>query len=176
MNFDEYTDVRVLVRTGTGQASEWQCFLFDPRQGRFLESAELSQVSHPSFDSGTGTITGFARTGTFAYERTTHRWIDGQLVLLRREVEDRSFDAPPASHYRRVWERRGTALALTQSERLRPLSALACHERPACRHAGLCGRRPTGLGSETECRATRDGCRAAEQCRRLATMSPPWPL
>lgn len=83
-NFDGYGDFGYLYALGN-QPSYWYFWLWDEKQGRFVEEPALADVSDPVFDPEKRLVTGWARSSGASTGLTTiHRWVDGRLTCARR--------------------------------------------------------------------------------------------
>lgn len=83
-NFDGYQDFGYMYAMGN-QPTFWYYWLWDEETGLFVEEPVLGEISDPYFDQETQVISGWARdsaAGTGV--NTFHRWIDGELICVRR--------------------------------------------------------------------------------------------
>lgn len=83
-NFDGYGDLGYLYAMGN-QPNYWYFWLWDEEQGRFIEEPAFADISEPVFDQEKQLVYGWARSsGASTGLNTTHRWIDGKLICVRR--------------------------------------------------------------------------------------------
>lgn len=84
VNFDGYPDFTYLYWQGL-QATAEQCWLWDEEQGLFVEEPEYAKIYAPVVDPETQIISGWNRSsGAGDGVSTYHRWVDGELVCVRR--------------------------------------------------------------------------------------------
>ncbi len=85
VNFDGYMDFtyQFLQTKNAGMSRLW---LWDEETEQFVEEPEYANISNPSVDQKTQTISGIL-THTNAGDKTEtfHRWEDGRLVCFRQE-------------------------------------------------------------------------------------------
>ena len=84
VNFDGYPDFTILFARGI-QAELYHCMRWDEEQGLFVEEPEYAAISSPVLDPETRSIFGWNRaSGAGDGVSTIHRWVDGELVCVRR--------------------------------------------------------------------------------------------
>ena len=87
MNFDGYTDFRLMESPTAGPNTYWYFWLYDPDTGTFYRSMEYedSNLVSPEFDQDNKTIICFHRDGMGIYG-TEHYFVEnGHLLLVRDE-------------------------------------------------------------------------------------------
>ena len=87
MNFDGYTDFRLIESLSAGPNTYWYFWLFDPDRGTFDRSMEYedNNLVSPEFDQDNRTIICFHRDGMGIYG-TEHYFIEnGHLLIVRDE-------------------------------------------------------------------------------------------
>ena len=83
-NFDGFQDFGYLFHAGN-QPYYRHYWLWDEEQGQFVYYAPLIEISQPGFDAERQVITGWARSSGAGDGITTfHRWVDGELICVRR--------------------------------------------------------------------------------------------
>lgn len=83
-NFDGYMDLTCTYFRGN-QPTYDHLWLWNEEQGLFERVPEFSEISMPYPDGETKTIIGFARSSAASDGLNTfHRWVDGELVCVRR--------------------------------------------------------------------------------------------
>lgn len=84
VNFDGHQDITYLWGSGV-QAEYYNCWIWSEEQGRFVEEPTYADISSPWVDSETQTIVGWNRNSAAGDGVSTfYKWIDGQLVCVRR--------------------------------------------------------------------------------------------
>lgn len=81
-NFDGYTDFSVVQFLPAGPNIPSSFVLFDPKQGRFALHDRLSQITSPTFDPHTRTVSSVWRGSAAQYGRDLLRWENGALVRV----------------------------------------------------------------------------------------------
>ena len=95
-NFDGFQDFGYLFHMGN-QPSYCRFWLWDEEEGQFAYCAPLIEISSPVFDPERQLITGWARSsGAGDGVSTIHRWVDGELVCVRRVESFAPWDGRPA--------------------------------------------------------------------------------
>lgn len=92
MNFDGYSDLRLVEFQPAGPNVPYLNWLFDPASGRFVESTALNEITAPKFDAAAHEIRSDWRDGASRYGTDIYAYKDGVLVPVRREL--REFDGP----------------------------------------------------------------------------------
>lgn len=83
-NFDGSQDFGCMYAMGT-QAELWHYWIWHEDLGQFVEEPEFLELSSPTFDSENQVISGWNRNSAADDGVSTfHKWIDGQLVCVRR--------------------------------------------------------------------------------------------
>ncbi len=87
MNFDGYTDFRLMESPSAGPNTCWYFWLFDPDTGSFFRSMEYeeSRLISPEFDQNNRTIISFHRDGMGMYGTEYYIIEEGHLLLVRSE-------------------------------------------------------------------------------------------
>ena len=87
MNFDGYTDFRLMESPTAGPNTYWYFWLFDPETGTFYRSGEFedSSLVSPEFDQDNRTIICFHRDGMGMYGTEYYFIEDGHLLLVKSE-------------------------------------------------------------------------------------------
>lgn len=87
MNFDGYTDFRLMQFPTAGPNTYWYFWLFDPDTGTFFRSMEFEESSlvSPEFDQGSKMIKCFHRDGMGIYGTEYYFIEEGHLLLVRSE-------------------------------------------------------------------------------------------
>lgn len=98
VNFDGYPDFTIQFARGI-QAELYHCMRWDEEQGLFVEEPEYAAISSPVLDPETRSIFGWNReSGAGDGVSTIHRWVDGELVCVRRielfAKDFRDYDSP----------------------------------------------------------------------------------
>lgn len=112
MNFDGYTDLKVLAIMGAYNAG-FAMFVYDPARFMFVRNAELEGLLWPTFDEKTKTVSSGGRYGGPMYGSTESRWIEGALVDEKEVVsilgeDPNGLGLPPGyTSYQIRRERRG---------------------------------------------------------------------
>lgn len=81
-NFDGYTDFSVIQFLPAGPNIPSSFALFDREQGRFVLNERLSEMTSPTFDPRTRTVSSAWRGGAAHYGRDVLRWESGKLVRV----------------------------------------------------------------------------------------------
>ena len=85
-NFDGFQDFGYLFHAGN-QPYYRHYWLWDEEQRQFIYYAPLIEISQPGFDAERQVITGWARSsGAGDGISTFHRWVNGELICVRRIV------------------------------------------------------------------------------------------
>lgn len=113
VNFDGYTDVRMMAGLPAGPNVSYLYWLYAPATGRFEPAPALEALSAPTFDPATQTIASEWRDGPARYGRDVYRWEGDELVLVRQE--ERTYTAPGVYDVV-VRERQGGALVETDRQ------------------------------------------------------------
>ncbi len=94
MNFDGYTDFRLMQFPTAGPNTCWYFWLFDPDTGSFFRSMEYEESSlvSPEFDQDNKTIKCFHRDGMGIYGTEYYFVEEGHLLLVRSEQTE--FQSP----------------------------------------------------------------------------------
>ncbi len=87
MNFDGYTDVRLIESRPAGPNLPYLNWLYDPASGKFVESAALNAITAPRFDADKRELRSEWRDGANIYGTDVHGFRDGKLLPLRREAK-----------------------------------------------------------------------------------------
>lgn len=82
-NFDGYMDFGYLFHAGN-QPNYWHYWLWDEERAQFIYCEPLLGVSQPMFDADRQIVTGWARSSAASGTNTYYRWIDEELVLVRK--------------------------------------------------------------------------------------------
>ena len=83
-NFDGHPDFGCMWFQGN-QPTYWHYWIWDEQAGRFAAEPGFDEISAPVFDTETGVISGWARdSAADTGVNTFHKWIDGELVCMRR--------------------------------------------------------------------------------------------
>ena len=87
MNFDGYTDFRLMEFPTAGPNTYWYFWLYDPHTGTFYRSMEYedSNLVSPEFDQDNKTIICFHRDGMGIYGTEYYFIENGHLLLVRDE-------------------------------------------------------------------------------------------
>ncbi len=87
MNFDGYTDFRLMESPSAGPNTCWYFWLFDPDTGTFFRSMEYEEIRliSPEFDQNNRTIISFHRDGMGMYGREHYTLENGHPLLVRSE-------------------------------------------------------------------------------------------
>lgn len=91
MNFDGFTDVRVLYSRGNVNAY-YDCWLWRPEDGVFVMHDEASMLANPVFDQDTRTVRVFERGSAVCHVTGELGWENGKLVWLDKTVQDEAED------------------------------------------------------------------------------------
>jgi hypothetical protein len=89
VNFDGYTDLRILVSGGSANAY-YDFWLWNPARQKFVFHAALSKLSSPKFDAQSKTVCSFTHISATDSTVETYRFQDGQLRLAR--IIERIYD------------------------------------------------------------------------------------
>ncbi|MCI8304668.1 MAG: hypothetical protein HFF52_08580 [Lawsonibacter sp.] len=91
-NFDGYQDFGYMWFIGN-QPTYWDYWIWNEETGQFVSEPEFRSISSPVFDAETKEIHGWAReSGAADGVNTIHKWVDGELVCVRR-IEVRKTDS-----------------------------------------------------------------------------------
>ncbi len=102
-NFDGYLDLALRVSFDSEMENSSYCvWLFDPKTEQFVLSPQLSHMVNPQPDPDTKLV--LARKNEdcmgHCYEQDIYSWSEGQLKLMRQEVETEDMNIPPTSQCR----------------------------------------------------------------------------
>lgn len=81
-NFDGYTDLSVVQFLPAGPNIPSSFILYDPKLGRFALHDRLGEITSPTFDPHTQTVSSFWRGSAAQYGRELLRWESGNLVRV----------------------------------------------------------------------------------------------
>ncbi len=81
-NFDGYTDFSVVQLLPAGPNIPSSFLLYDPSQHRFVVHDRLSEITSPTFDPCTRTVSSVWRGNAAHYGRDLRRWENGRLVSI----------------------------------------------------------------------------------------------
>jgi hypothetical protein len=82
LNFDGNLDLKILTSSGSG-GQNYDCWLYNPAQGRFVFSLELTNVGNPDPHPETGQISAAGRNWMSRY-----RYLGGKLTLVWNRSEE----------------------------------------------------------------------------------------
>ena len=82
-NFDGFQDFGYLYIQGN-QPAYSHFWLWNEEETQFIYCAPLAEISMPEFDAERQIVTGEERTSGLSRINTFHRWIDGELTLVRK--------------------------------------------------------------------------------------------
>jgi hypothetical protein len=99
MNFDGYTDIRLIERQAAGPNTPYLNWLFDPTVRKFVASPELNEIASAQFDSTKREIHSDWRDGATRYGTDVYVYRDGKPVLVRKE--ERNYQAPGVYTFKR---------------------------------------------------------------------------
>ena len=104
-NFDGNLDLALRVSFDQQMENSFYCvWLFDPKTQQFVLSPQLSHMVNPQPDPDTELV--LARKNEdcmgHCYEQDTYSWSEGQLKLVRQEVETEDMNVPATSQCRWV--------------------------------------------------------------------------
>ena len=110
-NFDGFQDFGYLFHAGN-QPNYWHYWLWDEEQAQFMYYAPLIEVSQPVFDAESQIVKGWARSSAVSGTHSFHRWVDGELLLVREInldftkliVVKELMDGQVVEVYREEWE------------------------------------------------------------------------
>lgn len=91
VNFDGYKDIRLTSFWGATGNTRYTYWLFDPSKNLFVENKRLSELSNPTPDVETKTITTRSVGGMAGciYDNGIYKFNEkGELVLIREEKQD----------------------------------------------------------------------------------------
>ncbi|MDR3051049.1 MAG: hypothetical protein LBU67_04945 [Oscillospiraceae bacterium] len=92
LNFDGYTDMRLLAVLPSGPNLPFLCWLWDAAQGQYVYDEALSAIPTPEADPAAQRIRSFYRDGADTYVEAAYAYIDGALTLVSRTTT--TYDAP----------------------------------------------------------------------------------
>ena len=87
MNFDGYADIRLVKSRPAGPNVPYLNWLYEPADGRFVESRGLNAITSPQFDATAREVRSDWRGSAARYGTDVYTFRDGQLVPLRRETK-----------------------------------------------------------------------------------------
>jgi hypothetical protein len=107
-NFDGYQDLQLLSDCGGTGNCDYDFYLFDPKQNRFVYNKFLSALGSPEFNVARKEVTGW---NTSAVDRASsiYRLQNGRYVEIEREVSDENGT--------RFYERRDGNMVLARTEK-----------------------------------------------------------
>lgn len=82
LNFDGNLDLKILTSSGSG-GQNYDCWLYDPTQDRFVFNLDLTNVGNPEPNPETGEINADGRKWSSRY-----RYINGKLTLVWNRSEE----------------------------------------------------------------------------------------
>ena len=89
MNFDGYHDLSILNNCGATGNCNYDVWLFNPQKNIFVENSELSNLTSPSLDPKTKTITESSNWSAVGYSQATYKFgDDGKLILIHSFKQD----------------------------------------------------------------------------------------
>ncbi len=92
-NFDGYMDFSWICHSGN-QPRFYYLWLWDEKQGKFVEEPAYNEISSPVVDAKKKIISGWSRNSAATDGTTTfHKWIDGELLCVRNIFVWREIDA-----------------------------------------------------------------------------------
>ena len=89
MNFDGYTDLKIMASRGHANVY-YACWLWDKARQKFVLHEELSQLASPRFDPGTKTIFSFNHISATDSVEATYMFQNGKLRPLN--ILERAYD------------------------------------------------------------------------------------
>lgn len=90
INFDGYTDIKLLSWWGATGNSGYNYWLFEPKKGRFVLNKELRDLSNPTPDYKRKQIKTHSVGGMAGhiYGNAAYAFVNGRLMSIREEEQD----------------------------------------------------------------------------------------
>lgn len=88
MNFDGYTDMRLIDGRPAGPNVPYLNWLYEPAGNRFTASPALDAITAPRFDAVAREVHSDWRDGASRYGSDSYAFRDGTLIPLRREIKN----------------------------------------------------------------------------------------
>jgi len=85
VNFDGYSDLRLMVESNEMDQVKYAYWLYEPRRGRFIANQALSDIYSPEIDIEKQQIKSFWRQNTTHYGIDFYQWQENQPVLMEQE-------------------------------------------------------------------------------------------
>lgn len=99
VNFDGFTDIRILVWTSINLQTQYEFWVYDPTRKKFLKNEELYELLNPCFDPVHKTVHSHWRSGFMGMGHALHHWKQNKLELLAEEYEVRGIDPNQPGSY-----------------------------------------------------------------------------
>jgi hypothetical protein len=95
-NFDGYQDLELLNDCGATGNCDYDFYLYDPAQGRFVHNEFLSGLGTPEFHPAKKQVTTSWNSSAVDYSSSVYEFRDGDYIEIEREESDengsRSYD------------------------------------------------------------------------------------
>lgn len=88
MNFDGYTDFRLIEFLPAGPNAAYFNAVYDPASGRHERARVLDMLSAPSFDAESGTVISAWRSNAATHGEDVFAWQGDELMLRKRTVSE----------------------------------------------------------------------------------------
>ena len=85
MNFDGYSDIRILYRT-TSLNKYYLCWLWDMTEKGFVFYEPLATIPTPSFETNARTVVSLNKSTRISATLTTYKWQDDELLPIEHKI------------------------------------------------------------------------------------------